>query len=231
MHLNTPKAIKFIHSYTLPHGVTTLVASRARSRRDNVNGEVPPVSAAPQNAPLITRKELMEELGVTAQCVWRYQKDGMPHVPMAGGETYYNLEKVRTWMQVNGVTGKQGRPATADDPELAETKKKLLEAKLAKETVLTKKHEHLLDLAQGRVLKKDEVENGRLARVATVKAGLLALPGKMAARLAHRDALDVQRELQAEMLALLRAFAGEDDKDITAVQAAENMADDARKNG
>lgn len=189
------------------------------------------MSAAPQNRPLITRGELLDELGVTTQCVWRYQKQGMPHVPMAGGETYYDLEKVRTWMQVNGITGKQGRPATADDPELAETKKKLLEAKLAKEQVLTKKHEHLLDLATGRVLRKDEVENGRLNRIATVKAGLLALPGKMAARLAHRDALDVQRELAAEVLALLRAFAGEDDKDITAVQAADNLADDSRKNG
>lgn len=182
------------------------------------------MSAAPATTPLLTQSELLAAIGVTPQTLWRYRKDGMPCIPMAGGDYFYNLEKVQTWALANGVTFRQGRPATSDDPELAVVKQKLAEAKLAKELVLTEKHRHLLDLAKGQVLKKAEVEDGRLQRVATVKAALLALPGKMSQRLAHREPLEIQRDLEAEVLAMLKAFAGHDTADLERCEVAENLA-------
>ena len=155
-------------------------------------------------ARLIPRSELIAALdGISPQTIWRYQKQGMPHLPMAGGEVYYNLEQVRTWMAANGIDGKQGRPTTAQ----AELKEQLQEAKLRKENILIEKHEHLLGLAKGRVFRRDEVEAGLTSRVAQVRGALLAVPGKLAQRLANRDALSIQRELEDEMRAILDSFA------------------------
>lgn len=164
-------------------------------------------AAAKPNPVLVTRAQLLEELGITENTEWRYRKEGMPCIPMAGKDIFYNLDKVKTWMLANGKTGKQGRPNLSDDPELAKIKQDLAATKLRKETVLCEKHEHLLDLAKGRVLKRDEVEAGMTARVAAVKAALMALPGKLAQRLAMRNAVDVQVELEAEVRAVLEGFA------------------------
>jgi len=156
---------------------------------------------------LVTREVALRELGVTYQTLWRYQKEGCPHVPMAGNQTFYDMDKVRAWMVANGYSGKVGRPEKGSpEAELDETKRKLLEARLKKEEALAAKHNHQLAVAQGKVFAKDEIIEGQLKRIATVKAGLLALPGKLAQRLAHREALDIQRELHEEVLALLDSF-------------------------
>lgn len=173
--------------------------------------------------PQLTEAELLEALGLpdlTPQTLWRYRNEGMPHVPMARGQYFYSLEKVRTWMTVHGKTGVQGRPKKGDLPE--ELKKELTEVRIQKERVLVAKHQHLLDRAQGLVLTKQEVEEGRLARVAAVKAGLLALPGKLSQRLAMRDAVAIQRELEDEVRSLLHAFAGHQGPDATA-EVVENL--------
>lgn len=157
---------------------------------------------------LVTEKELMEELGVTYQTLWRYKKMGLPHIPMAGKQTFYDVNIVRPWLEQRGITGKVGRPSNVQSSEVVDEKKlELLDVKLRKEKVLAERHEHALLRLKGEVVSTVSVQEAHLKRVQIVKAALLALPGKVAARCAHRSSHEVQAELELEVYAMLAEFA------------------------
>lgn len=60
---------------------------------------------------------------------------------------------------------------------------------------------------RGAMLDAEDVERGRVQRVMLVKQGLLALPNKLAARIAGRTPEEVREEVAQEVDALLRQFA------------------------
>jgi hypothetical protein len=157
---------------------------------------------------IVTQEELLQHLGVTYQTLWRYKKLGLPCIPMGGKRTFYQLDKVEAFLEQHGITGKVGRPPSTDGSDAAEEKKlKLLDVKLRKELVLAERHEHALQRLKGEVVSTVSVQEAHLKRVQLVKAGLLALPGKVAARCAHRSSHEVQAELELEVHALLAEFA------------------------
>lgn len=156
---------------------------------------------------IMNQEEFLAHLGVTLQSLWRYKKMGMPCMPMAGKQTFYDVAKATEWLESHGLNGKVGRPpAAAASLEEAEAKQKLLDAKVRKETVLAERHEHALARLKGEVVSFSSVQESHLRRVQVVKAGLMSLPGKVASRCANRPAHEVQAELEAEVHALLTEF-------------------------
>lgn len=173
-----------------------------------VPGGEEPEKPAGQKTTLLNRQELLERLGCTYQTLWRYQQMGLPNIPMGGQRTFYELEKVMAWLEERGITGKVGRPTKASaDGVVDEKKLELLEVKLRKEKVLAERHEHALQRLKGEVVSASSVQEAHLKRLQIVKAGLLALPGKVASRCAHRSAHEVQAELELEVHALLAEYA------------------------
>lgn len=62
---------------------------------------------------------------------------------------------------------------------------------------------------RGELVSRAEVERGRVQRILIVRQGLLALPGKLAARCAGRTQEEVHEEIAAEVDSLLRQFSEE----------------------
>ncbi|MCO5167864.1 MAG: helix-turn-helix domain-containing protein [Planctomycetes bacterium] len=73
-----------------------------------------------------------------------------------------------------------------------------------------RRRERLERVAAGELLDRAEVERGRLERIAHVRAGLLALPAKLAPQVAGRDHHEVHVIVEREVRALLRLYAGEE---------------------
>ena len=153
---------------------------------------------------VLSQDQLLQELQISYPTLYRWKAEGCPAMPIGGRQSLYHLGRVRQWMLEKGYTGKVGRPSKDLIPE--ELKLEIAEAKLRKENLLAERHKFALDVAKKAVVSVQEVNDGRLRRVMAVKAGLLALPGKLAQRLALRPAPEVQAELEREVHQLLEAF-------------------------
>ena len=159
-------------------------------------------------------------LGLSERSLWRYLKEGCPGTVISKDEAYLSADEVSAWMRSRGLTGRPGPPSLeAPGPRIdgvpgpgqvsvGDVREDLLRARLDKERDLVDKHRHFLEVAKGEVVSRDQVRRERLARIAAVKAKLLALPDKLAGRLAHRPPEEVHRELRREMLEVLSEFAG-----------------------
>lgn len=172
----------------------------------------------------LTTEEMAAELGVTRRTLARWNEAGCPHEGGGPGRPiYYDKAAVIAWMEATGATGTPGRPPQGaerkggtEDDGLGE-----VPSDVSKIAVLTrkvnlaikmqelKKRARLERIAIGELHDRGECERGRLERIAAVKAGLLALPGKLAARLENREAAEIQRELDREVRHLLAQFAGQ----------------------
>ena len=63
---------------------------------------------------------------------------------------------------------------------------------------------------RGELLPRVEVEAGRIERIGAVRDALLAVPKRLAPRLAKRKAIEIERVLVTEMTAILDAFSREE---------------------
>ena len=99
----------------------------------------------------------------------------------------------------------------APDPEGETLGEQLLRARIAKEVGLARKHDLDVQRRRGELVAREDVERDEKARIAVVKVGLESLGAKLRARLAQvtSDARKVEQIVEAEVKALLRAYAGE----------------------
>lgn len=150
------------------------------------------------------------ELQVDWWTVGKWIEAGAPHTKTATGKVWVDVEELKAWrLAQNSLPGLN--PTHSEHAQLdPDLKTALLEARLRKERAQAAKQEHALAVNRGDYLLKDEVAKQRLDRVNEVKAKLLAVPGKLASRLAHRSATEVYTELRREMLYLLSDFAKPD---------------------
>lgn len=164
-------------------------------------------------------EELSGALGISTKTLRRWAADGCPH--QGGGDQPYqfDLAAVVAWSQQNGRTGERGRPALGVSPEDIRNgtaglnlRLKRLDADLKR--LDAQRKERIERTAMGQLVPVDEVERGRIQRIAIVKTGLLSLPGKLAARLANREAPEIQAEIEREVIGLLAQFAGEKPPEI-----------------
>lgn len=177
----------------------------------------------------IEEAQLLKRLHVTSACLARWRKLGCPVFVLGRGSRYYVEDEVRAWMRemrLDGdypgadtagkehrerlLAGFQAELEEAEGDVMAERrviKKHLEQARLKKELALAQKHEIELRRREGELLEREEVERSRLERVLACKANLLALPGKLAPRLAGRTTVDIHTELELEIRTVLEEFA------------------------
>lgn len=156
----------------------------------------------------VDHSKIAEALGVSERAVSRYAEQGMPRVPGPHRTWFYNVKNCRAWVQRKGLSGRVGRPQVNTDHEMAK-------AKLRKEQALAMKHELAVKEAAGQLMRVEDVRAERLLRVKSVKGALLALPGRLSSRLAHRPEREVYKELEEAVRDVLRQFAEEEDDDET----------------
>ena len=89
-----------------------------------------------------------------------------------------------------------GSASRGDEPKEEITNHSLLEARVAKERALAEKHQWAVEVARRQYLHRDELTAFVAELASSVRAALLALPGKVSARWA---AITDPRELQAEL--------------------------------
>lgn len=89
-----------------------------------------------------------------------------------------------------------GAASRGDEPKEEITNHSLLEARVAKERALAEKHQWAVEVARRQYLHRDELTAFVAELASSVRAALLALPGKVSARWA---AITDPRELQAEL--------------------------------
>lgn len=172
----------------------------AKTQRDTTRAPKKPVPIA----------EAVNLLGASDSTIRRWVREGCPH-ERVGTQIMLDLKAVRDWHTERrgtpDVTGR-GRPSVLDTaPE--NVKEAIAVATLRKLVAQAERVEHDLAEKRGQVLPRAEVETGRLARIAFVRAGLLALPARLAQRCAGRDAVEVEREADEEVRKLLEGFSRE----------------------
>jgi hypothetical protein len=118
----------------------------------------------------------------------------------------FDAAEADAWIAAN--RDKRGTAATGDG-ERAERKARLDEAEIKRRELDAEKRALELALRRGEVLMADEVERGRVARVAAVTAALEALPAAIAPVLEGRGVQEIQAVLSAEVRRIRAEFAGE----------------------
>lgn len=154
-------------------------------------------------------KGLVRLRGCTERAVYYWIDEGCPHTKYGRGMFFFNPEAVEAWLQARNRDGTPGSKSLIAGPGVAaDVRDELARAKLRKEQALASRHEHNLAVAKGDYMLAEQVQQERLERILSVKAQLLALPGKLAMRLAHRSSEDIYNELRTEVHNLLLDFAG-----------------------
>lgn len=166
-------------------------------------------------------EEMAREAGVSVITVRRWVTLGCPHERAGKGKTaplMFDKDAVLSWAERSGHTGTPGRPpagaervAPADPAagDLVKLSKANRALQVQLKQVELAKAKRLERIADGELHDRGECEKGRLARIAVVRAGLLSLPGKLSARLAQRDAVEIQAVIEREVHALLSQFSGQ----------------------
>jgi len=135
-----------------------------------------------------TQAELARELGITTRTVKNWVRDGCPKTD----DGNFNVEAVRTWRDDRGDDDLDEEARAADV-----TWKRLRAARAKLE----------YDEAAGKLVPRDEVERSRVERVLAVKEQLLALPTRIASRLAGLDPRRVEVVLTEELRRVIEEFA------------------------
>jgi hypothetical protein len=134
----------------------------------------------------------------------------MPHDKGKGGKkgsgNRYDSDEVAAWMEAKGFSGEVGQPTKNGDEYRAEQLRFLkLKSELHKIKVKTANMEH--DEAMGLLVKKSDVEQNNLLKIAAVKGGLLGLPSALSAQLVGLQAPEIESKIESEVMRLLDEFA------------------------
>lgn len=178
----------------------------------------------------LTTAECAEEVGLTTRTLTNYLRRGAPCDRDSAGHRW-DADELRAWMRLQGYEGRRGRrgrdealAAPPKDQEVPEevleaaqsldqamgVKAKLQRAELAKRIILVKKHELDYRVRSAEYHSREECREERMRRILAVKAGLLALPHRVAPRITSQmGQRQIRHEIGAEVLKLLRQFAGD----------------------
>jgi hypothetical protein len=118
----------------------------------------------------------------------------------------FDVAEADAWIAAN--RDKRGTGPTGDG-ERAERKARLDEAEIRRREADAARREMDLALKRGEVLRADEVERGRVERIAAVTSALEALPAAIAPILEGRGVQEIQAILSGEVRRIRAEFAGE----------------------
>jgi len=139
-----------------------------------------------------TQEEAARILSVTVRTVQNWKRDGMP-VTKQG---YYDLKEIEKWRR---------RVRRGEGDGVSERERH--DAQLKKWRSLLVKLEY--EEARGNLIRREDVEAERTARILAVKRPLLALPKKVAPRLEGLTARQIEVFLREEIKEILKQFSGQ----------------------
>lgn len=175
---------RYLHLIEKLHGGTALSKQEIKELEDF---EAEPLG----DTAVKTIEEVAKIMEVNWRTVYRWKRDGMPVTK----DGYYDLEEIKKWY--DGKTGNT-------DGEI--------EGKIYWETKLRKYKASLLELelkrVTGELLPRDEVEEGRIARIIAIKRAFLALPTRLAPVLAMKEPREIEVELYEAISEIIDEFAG-----------------------
>jgi len=134
-----------------------------------------------------TMEEVARVMEVTYRTVQRWKKDGMPTT----SDGYYDLAQIKAW---HAAKNDKGTTREFWEEKIRRYKATLLEIELKKAT--------------NELISREEVENGRVARVIAVKRAFLALPTVLAPKLAMKEPREIEAELYEAISEIIDEFSG-----------------------
>lgn len=138
-----------------------------------------------------TKEKVAKALKVSVRTVYYWEKDGMPVTP----EGNYDLLDIKAW-----------RMTRQRHKDLSETEKDKWDIAYRRNKALLLEMEY--QKALGELISKDEVEQGRVARILLVKREFLALPQKLAPLLAMKEPREIYTILHEAICEIIDDFAG-----------------------
>lgn len=139
-----------------------------------------------------TMEEVARVMDVSYRTVQRWKQDGMPTTQ----DGFYDLEQIEEWHASRNEKDKTELQESKEywDERISSYKASLLELDLKKAT--------------GELVSREEVENGRIARIIAIKRAFLALPRVMAPKLAMKEPREIEAELYEVISDVIDEFSG-----------------------
>ena len=154
--------------------------------------EVEAFEASPLSPGVVrTQAEVAQALGVDKRTVERWAGLGMP----VTSEGNYDLMDIKAWR----MTRQRYR-------NLAETEKDKWDIEYRKNKALLMQIEY--EKIAGQLISREEVEEGRIARIIAVKRSFLALPTRLAGVLAMKEPQEIESILYEAIVEIMDEFAG-----------------------
>jgi phage terminase Nu1 subunit (DNA packaging protein) len=138
-----------------------------------------------------TKEKVAKALKVSVRTVYYWEKDGMPTTP----EGNYDLLDIKAW-RMTRQRHKDLSDSEKDKWDIAYRRNKALLLEIEYQKVL------------GSLIPKEEVEEGRVARILMVKREFLALPQRLAPVLAMKEPREICAILEEAICEIIDDFAG-----------------------
>ena len=161
---------------------------------------------------IVTRKAFAAELGINVSRVAHYVRRGMPVVD--GG---VDRQVALDWVERNIIpqSGRNANKGASRVKQLRHRQVRAVEEELLdpsqerarRDRAATRRLELENELREGQLLPADEVRSAWTRIITLMRTNLLALPAKLASRLAGRPAPEVQEILMQEVRDILTALA------------------------
>lgn len=154
--------------------------------------EVEAFEASPLSPGVVrTQAEVAQALGVDKRTIERWAGQGMP----VTSEGNYDLMDIKAW-----------RMTRQRYKNLGETEKDKWDIEYRKNKALLMKIEY--EKTVGQFISREEVEEGRIARIIAVKRSFLALPTRLAGVLAMKEPREIESILYESICEIIDEFAG-----------------------
>lgn len=137
-----------------------------------------------------TQEQVAKAFKVTLRTVQRWIREGMPKT----SEGFYDIIEVQAWRLLRNNHG----IATDTDKEKWDTKFRQMRALLA---------EMEYKKCLGELVSRDEVEEGRVQRILTVKTALLALPRYLAPQVVNLEIHKAEQVIRLRIEEIINDFA------------------------
>lgn len=115
--------------------------------------------------------EAAEELGLNAETIRRFCREGAPH-SRNGNKYLLNVPELLAWMQENRKTGEQGRPELASSPDIEA-------AKLAKELAMARVWTQRANREEGRSVLLSSVTEWMGKNIKAAQARILGVAAQV----------------------------------------------------
>ena len=139
---------------------------------------------------VVSQQDVAKTFGVSVRTIWNWIKEGMPTRKEGG----YDLEEIYRWkLEKDGEAGDEGKQKHHWETHYRQYKALLAEIDYRK--------------ALGELVTREEVEEGRVQRILTVKKALLGLPARLAPQVVNLEIKKAEEIIKIRIEEIINDFA------------------------